>query len=72
MFNAFIYALLEIKIYETLALLKYLDFIHLWFALLISSLLSCLFLTVRTFPKEYVVYKGIFQQGEKYKHKASH
>lgn len=51
----------------------YLDFIHLQFILLISALIlfaSSLFL--RAFPKEDVIYKGIFQQSQEHKHKAAH
>lgn len=53
----------------------YLDSINFQSALLACSMscpACCLFLMLGSFPKEYVVYKGIFQQGQEHKHKASH
>lgn len=61
--------------FEKLAWTFYLDSICFQSALLSCSLscpACCLFLTLGSFPKEYVVYKGIFQQGQEHKHKASH
>lgn len=61
--------------FEKIAWTFYLDSICFQSALLSCGMswpACCLFLTLRSLPKEYVVHKGVFQQGQEHKHKAPH